>query len=107
MSKRLKWYTISGMPVSFGLTTNPKVMKNFGTLAELDETTNMGLTTNKGSKSLVWINPAERYKKGSLGTIIHEAVHVFQNICSYIQEDDPSAEWEAYTIEYIATSLIK
>lgn len=51
----------------------------------------------------MWVAIQNNYQ----GTIIHEAVHVFQALTKYIGEDNPGDEWEAYTIEYIATSLIK
>lgn len=37
--------------------------------------------------------------------LVHEAVHVFQHLCQQIGEDNPSIEFEAYTIEYIAVRL--
>jgi hypothetical protein len=42
----------------------------------------------------------------ALFTILHEAVHVWQAIMSYMQEDAPGPETEAYTIEHIAKELM-
>lgn len=39
-------------------------------------------------------------------TLVHEAVHVFQRLCDSIGERAPSREFEAYSIERIAESLI-
>lgn len=39
-------------------------------------------------------------------TLVHEAVHVWQNACEQVGEDNPSAEFEAYSIEQIAENLI-
>jgi hypothetical protein len=44
--------------------------------------------------------------KDALFTILHEAVHVWQAIMSYMQEDAPGPETEAYTIEHIAKELM-
>jgi hypothetical protein len=44
--------------------------------------------------------------KDALFTILHEAVHVWQAIMSYMQEDAPGNETEAYTIEFIAKELM-
>jgi hypothetical protein len=40
------------------------------------------------------------------GLLIHEAVHVWQQICETINEDNPSSEFEAYSIQGIAIRLI-
>lgn len=42
-----------------------------------------------------------------VGTLIHEAVHVWQITKAYIEEREPSCEFEAYSIEKIAYELIK
>jgi hypothetical protein len=42
-----------------------------------------------------------------IGLLIHEAVHVWQNICEAIFEDNPSGEFEAYGIQSIALGLIE
>jgi hypothetical protein len=41
-----------------------------------------------------------------LATIIHESVHVWQDMMEYMVEESPGNEVEAYTIEYIATTLM-
>jgi hypothetical protein len=43
----------------------------------------------------------------ALFTVIHEAVHVWQFICQYMQETNPGDETEAYTIEFIVKELLK
>lgn len=40
------------------------------------------------------------------GLLVHEAVHVFQRFCERIGEDDPSAEFEAYSIQTISQRLM-
>jgi hypothetical protein len=37
--------------------------------------------------------------------LVHEAVHIWQYFCGSINEENPSVEFEAYTIQYIATRL--
>lgn len=37
--------------------------------------------------------------------LVHEAVHVFQHCCELMGEEAPSAEFEAYQIQFIASNL--
>ena len=41
------------------------------------------------------------------GVLVHEAVHVFQRLCDSIGEDEPSREFEAYSIGNIAERLMR
>jgi len=46
------------------------------------------------------------YSSALVGLLIHEAVHVWQNVRDLISEDRPSREFEAYSIQSIAQKLI-
>lgn len=39
--------------------------------------------------------------------LVHEAVHVFQRLCTSIGEVTPSKEFEAYSIEHISEALMR
>lgn len=41
------------------------------------------------------------------GTLVHEAVHIFQRLCDSIGESQPSNEFEAYSIERISGELMR
>ena len=45
-------------------------------------------------------------KNHLLGVLAHEAVHVYQEFRDYIEENAPSSEFEAYTIQEIFLNLI-
>ncbi|MEB0141395.1 hypothetical protein QN363_20475, partial [Undibacterium sp. CCC2.1] len=38
--------------------------------------------------------------------LIHEGVHIWQEVRKYVGEEAPSAEFEAYSIQSICTDLI-
>ena len=41
-----------------------------------------------------------------IGILVHEAVHIWQEIRTAMREDKPSSEFEAYSIERISEDLI-
>lgn len=42
-----------------------------------------------------------------ISILVHEAVHVWQNFKTYIGENDPSTEFEAYSIQNIVHTLLE
>jgi len=54
--------------------------------------------------------PAELAKKRSIyavyGLIVHEATHIWQEIKELLGEDNPSKEFEAYSMQWIAQELM-
>lgn len=40
------------------------------------------------------------------GVLVHEAMHVWRAFCKFIGEDEPSDEFEAYSVQHIAQQLI-
>jgi len=64
----------------------------------------------KKTKSLLALVCIENRKNkdpnGTVGLLIHEAVHIWQHIAEEIRETKPSDEFEAYSIQAIAQRLI-
>lgn len=57
--------------------------------------------------AIVCIHPApERDQLEVVGLIVHEAVHVWQEVLEYIGEHRPSAEFEAYSVQSLAQTLL-
>ena len=49
----------------------------------------------------------EQFTKAQIvGILVHEAVHIWQEIRTAMGEDEPSSEFEAYSIERISEDLI-
>lgn len=40
------------------------------------------------------------------GILVHEAVHIWQEICDDMGEDRPPAEFEAYSVQWISQELM-
>jgi hypothetical protein len=55
---------------------------------------------------VVYVAPDQDYWE-TMGTIIHESVHVFQETMKYVCEETSGDEAEAYNIEQISMNLIK
>ncbi len=61
-----------------------------------------------GYVCLVVINTAEMSDGIAIaGVLVHEAVHVWQYFCEDIGEENPSVEFEAYSIQAIAQALMR
>lgn len=74
------------------------------TMHWLDDTTGTG-----ESVAIVCIDPEKAKDLDGIQLaclIVHEAVHVFQNICQHWGEDSPSKEFEAYSIQRLSQQLM-
>lgn len=56
---------------------------------------------------VVCINMATQHSGIEIaGLLVHEAVHIFQKWCSNVGEYSPSAEFEAYSIQWLSQQLM-
>jgi hypothetical protein len=58
-----------------------------------------------GIRVIVCYRPSKKSIEEIHGDLVHEAVHVWQEIRSHMGESEPGTEQEAYSIEKIATNL--
>ena len=68
------------------------------------------ITLTKGSKMscLVYLKDITGQSYVStMAMIVHESVHVFQEMCQMMGEDKPSKEFEAYSIQNISQTLFE
>ncbi|MCX5818441.1 MAG: hypothetical protein NT047_00785 [Deltaproteobacteria bacterium] len=57
--------------------------------------------------AIVYIPPAgDENPNAVIGLLVHEAVHVWQHICEELNENEPSVEFEAYSIQLLSQRLI-
>lgn len=57
---------------------------------------------------LLCLNAPDNYDPIDVATtIVHESVHVFQRLCDSIGEQEPSREFEAYSIERISETFMR
>lgn len=110
------------MPGYYGLCTTPKdfdkAMKRLK-IPEKDRPTPLGAahanaTTHTFSKGddlcFIVYMPVETAKKYPLeeccALLVHEGVHIWQDVVNHIGEKAPSKEFEAYVIQKIALELL-
>lgn len=55
---------------------------------------------------IVWLDDDPKQLALAVNTIIHESVHVFQGMMTFIGETAPGVEIQAYTIADIAETLL-
>lgn len=56
---------------------------------------------------LVCIRPEKDIQTTEIAYLVHESVHIWQDVKSDIGEDNPSEEFEAYAIQSISQGLIQ
>jgi hypothetical protein len=112
--------TLTHSPIHYGLCLSEKdLLREAKRLkAELDPSDFPGpedhamtvfFEDGKGARrALVCIDWAKHKDPDTiLASLIHESVHVWQEIARYIGEAKPGSEQQAYSIERIAMSLIR
>lgn len=83
-----------------GCANAPAYPKSAGCCLEFDSGTG-GLIIVTFSEAADKTTPIEL-----IGLIAHEATHVVQKCCKFMQDDSPSLEFEAYGVQAITQSLL-
>lgn len=102
-------------PVYYSLATSAEIY--FGELKRLkvptlpgkdkepDATTNIFENENGETCCIVCLFDHTRDKNQIFALLVHEAVHIWQEIRKSMGENEPSVEFEAYSIQRISQSL--
>ena len=92
-------------PIKLHVTTEEgvyrKTVKKFKGVPEEVTPDISGYTHTFGPQIVVLVLPPKSENEG-FNVSVHEAVHVWQHIVSYIQEEAPGKEIEAYMIAHIS-----
>lgn len=90
-----------------GKTVLKKLAKKLKTPFPEPDENELGLTISLNNGAVVvWVSDHPDCTGYMVNTLIHESVHVFQAMMSYIGEKKPGHEIQAYTIAEIAETLL-
>ena len=114
--KHVIWCDRGWQPVRFGFCPSraawKRALKNLGAPQRdpypTSEACTYDLESDGKTSVLVTLGPKveERYSRSEIaGLLCHEAVHVWQTIRKVIGEDEPSIEFEAYSVQAIFVQL--
>ena len=97
---------------AYTLIRRKKHLKKLGIDKKLVTSSGAGAATNfitdeQGNNLIIVYMPyCDVDMNQQQGLIVHESVHVWQEIKSLMNEKEPSAEFEAYSIQVIAQQLL-
>jgi hypothetical protein len=121
MKSKVTWCSVAlfKSPYSYGVCTTPErfahEMKRlnvkspppFLTSANAHATTHY-FTTGDDNSAIVTIGKLDgRLMVEVIGLLAHEATHIWQTVCEHVGEKAPSAEFEAYAIQWITQQLVE
>lgn len=115
--QRVIWCNRGWLPYSYGFCPNESAwhreVKRLRISSDVSYPTSDGCCTHlerngeeHGAATIVTIGHIKRPTSVVIGLIVHEAMHVWRQMRETIGEREPSAEFEAYSIQNIAGNLI-
>lgn len=110
MAKKYKpqWFESPFQHAKYTLVRTVKQAKKLGFKVE-ELLSGSNATTNymdDGKHIIVYMPYSDIPLISQQGLIIHEAVHIWQEIKNRMREDEPSIEFEAYSIQVISQDLL-
>lgn len=115
---KLKWLDRSAftLPLYFTLATSQKILDSElkrlkfkghldGILNGAGATTHFIMNENNDKCAVVCLFDHSHNLKQTYALLVHEAVHIFQEVLKEMREEDPSPEFEAYIIQKISQDL--
>ena len=114
MSNRVIWCDRGALPYPYGFCPSERAwqheMKEMGCDIKypvLEDDCALCVHIDHPASTLVLCGDRpDRSPQDVIGSLVHEAVHVWQTTRDYIGEKNPSREFEAYQIHFIAMNLI-
>lgn len=115
---KVKWCQRSLLfaPLYFTIVTDAKRLKSelkrlnyddeFGITPGKEATTNFLKNKQGDTVAIVLLYDHSRDLTATLALIVHEAVHIWQEIKQIIGEKEPSHEFEAYSVQAISQQLM-
>ena len=109
MTKKYKpqWFESPFGHIRYTLCTTKKQIKNLG--FQPTKMKSCGVVSFydscDGFSAIVFISKNNHSNLENLGLIVHESVHVWQKIKERMNEESPSKEFEAYSVQRIAQDL--
>lgn len=107
--KKQQWRQTPFQHIVYTLCTTKEQIKKTGfESTDSDAQGNVTFYTKDGEcAAIVYIAKNDRSDIENYGLIVHEAVHIWQEVKDRMKEDSPSCEFEAYSVQAIAQDLFE
>lgn len=108
--KKQQWFSSPFQHIVYTLCQTKKQIRKTGfepTSSTADGNVTFYTNQDGGYAAIVYIRKNNRNDIENYGLIVHEAVHIWQEIKLRMGEESPGVEFEAYSIQAIAQDLFQ